>query len=164
MFKSKCVREKTNVAIPSPAFKFDKETFVPEELKQAMPIVSPKAYKLFQHIQALDKRDMKESGKLYKHFIFCDIKSRIYGVNFLASCFISEGYKLGYKAVKTPLPPKNSQDEEERYSVAHVLKSETELLNTKNNNFFLLSSLDVFDTPIKVITKKKILYNFNKRQ
>jgi len=163
MFKSKCVREKSNVAISSPTFKFDKPTFVPEELKQAMPIVSPKAHKLFQHIEALDKRDMKESGKLYKHFIFCDVKSRIYGVNFLASCFLSEGYNLGYKALKTPLPPKNSQDDEERYSVEHVLKTDAELLKTKSNNFFLLSSLDVYDTPIKVITKKKILSTFNKR-
>jgi hypothetical protein len=163
MFKSKCVREKSNVAISSSAFKFDKPTFVPEELKQAMPIVSPKAHKLFQHIKALDKRDMEESGKLYKHFIFCDVKSRIYGVNFLASCFLSEGYNLAYKALKTRLPPKNSRDEEERYSVEHVLKTDEELLKTKNNNFFLLSSLDVYDTPIKVITKKKILSTFNKR-
>jgi hypothetical protein len=163
MFKSKCVREKSNVAISSPAFKFDKATFVPEELKEEMSLVSPKAHKLFQHIKALDKRDMKESGKLYKHFIFCDVKSRIYGVNFLASCFISEGFTLGYDALKTPLTPKNSQDDEERYSVEHVLKSEAELLKTKNNNFYLLSSLDVYDTPIKVITKKKILSTFNKR-
>ena len=163
MFNSKCVREKSNVAISSPYFKFDKESFVSEELRQAMPIVSPKAYKLFQHIKALDKRDMEESGKLYKHFIFCDVKSRIYGVNFLASCFISEGYNLAYKALKTPLPRKNSHDDEERYSVEHVLKSDMELLKTKNNNFFLLSSLDVYDTPIKVITKKKILSTFNKR-
>lgn len=76
---------------------------------------------------------------------------------------MSEGYNLGYKALKTPLPPKNSQDEEERYSVKHVLKTEAELLKTKNNNFFLLSLLDVYDTPIKVITKKNILSTFNKR-
>ena len=35
MFKSKCVREKSNLAISSPAFKFDKPTFNVEELKKA---------------------------------------------------------------------------------------------------------------------------------
>ena len=161
MFKSKCVREKTNVAISSPTFKFDKPTFNPEELKNELSIVSPKAYKLLQHIKALDARDMNESGKLYKHFIFCDVKSRIYGVSFLASCFVSEGYNLGYRAIKKSQYLK--KDDKGKVNVELQLKTESELLQTKNNNFFLLSSLDVYDTPIKVSTKKQILTTFNKR-
>ena len=91
MFKSKCLREKSTVSMYNTEFKFDGEHFDPLKLKEILPIISPKAHKLFEHIRALDKRDMEEEGKLYKHFIFCDVKSKRYGVNFLASCFLSLG-------------------------------------------------------------------------
>ena len=33
---------------------------------------------LLKNIEKLDKEDMKKDGHLYKHFIFCDIKSVSY--------------------------------------------------------------------------------------
>jgi hypothetical protein len=43
------------------------------------------------------------------------------------------------------------------------LLSKNALKKTKNNNFYLLSSVDVFDQPISVATKKEMLSNFNAR-
>ena len=43
------------------------------------------------------------------------------------------------------------------------LLSSYQLNKTKNENFYLLSSVNVFDQPINVSTKKQILANFNKR-
>jgi len=43
------------------------------------------------------------------------------------------------------------------------LLSNAELLETRGNNFFLLSSVGVFDDPIAVSTKKSILSKFNER-
>ena len=43
------------------------------------------------------------------------------------------------------------------------LLSDDELLETRGNNFFLLSSVGVFDDPISVGTKKAILAKFNER-
>ena len=43
------------------------------------------------------------------------------------------------------------------------LLSPYQLKKTINNNFYLLSSVNVFDQPINVSTKKQILANFNKR-
>lgn len=43
------------------------------------------------------------------------------------------------------------------------LLSSYQLNKTKNNNFYLLSSVNIFDQPINVSTKKQILTNFNKR-
>jgi superfamily II DNA or RNA helicase len=144
MFDSRCVREKANLAKPDSVYKLDKDSFNPELLLENLKTISPKAIELMNKIAELDKKDLKESGKLYKHFIFCDVKSKIYGIQFLASCFVSYGYNLGY----------NSK---------HNLTSEKDLLKTKNNNFYLLTSLDIFNKPLKVITKKNILKNFNDR-
>lgn len=87
---------------------------------------------------------MEEHNKLFKHFIFCDVKSKLYGIHFLASCFLTNGYHLGY----------NSEQQ---------LLSDEELLRTKNENFFLLCSLDVFGNPLRVNTKKSILKKYNQR-
>jgi len=43
------------------------------------------------------------------------------------------------------------------------LLSQYQLNKTKNNNFYLLSSVDVFDQPISVMNKKQMLSNFNNR-
>lgn len=144
MFKSKCIREKSNVSLSKPQYKFDKPYFDPDIIREDLPFISPKAIDLFEKISELDKKDMEEHNKLFKHFIFCDVKSKLYGIHFLASCFLTYGYHLGY----------NSQQ--------NLLTDEV-LLKTKNNNFFLLCSLDVFGSPLRVNTKKNILKKFNER-
>ena len=153
MFNSRCVREKSNVSISNPYFKFDNPFFQDyiKELKQQLSIISPKAHKLFEHIKALDKRYMEEHGKLFKHFIFCDVKSRTYGVTFLGSCFLAYDYNLGYYAVAKNSGKKHKKEEsvrDEKTDYDVHLKTESQLLKTKNKNFYLLSSL-------KAITKKR---------
>jgi hypothetical protein len=144
MFNSKCIREKSNVSLSKPEYKFDKPYFDPDVLREDLPFVSPKAIDLFEKITELDKNDMEEHGKLFKHFIFCDVKSKLYGIHFLASCFLTYGYYLGY-------------DSDQK------LLSDNELSETKNNNFFLLCSQDVYGDPLRVGTKKNILKKFNER-
>jgi len=141
---SKCIREKSNVSISKREYKFDKPYFDPEILREDLPFISPKAVDLFAKIAELDKNDMEEHNKLFKHFIFCDVKSKLYGIHFLASCFLTHGYHLGY----------NSEQQ---------LLSDEVLLRTKNENFFLLCSLDVFGNPLRVNTKKSILKKYNQR-
>jgi len=144
MFQSKCLREKSNVSVSKPEYKFDKSSFDPDVLKTDLPLISPKAIDLFEKIAELDQKDMAEHNKLFKHFIFCDVKSKLYGIHFLAGCFLTYGYHLGYKTNQN-------------------LLSDAELLKTRNNNFFLLCSLDVYNNPLKVNTKKNILKKFNQR-
>jgi hypothetical protein len=43
------------------------------------------------------------------------------------------------------------------------LLSDYQLRKTKGENFYLLSSVDVFDQPINVVTKKQMLSNYNRR-
>ena len=49
---------------------------------------------------------VKEHGKLFKHFIFSDLKYSSYGSKLIASAFIANGYNLGYKAEPTGNPKK----------------------------------------------------------
>ena len=144
MFSSKCVREKSNLSQDNPKYKFDSTSFQSDVLKTDLEIVSPKAVTLLNKIKELDENDLKNENKLFKHFIFCDVKSKKFGIQFLASCFIMNGFQLGY----------NTKQE---------ILQESKLIDRKYNNFFLLTSLDVYNKPLSVKTKKNILKIMNQR-
>jgi hypothetical protein len=96
MYSSKCVRERSNLSQDNPKYKFDSTSFQPKLLETDLNLVSPKARTLLNKIKELDENDLKNENKLFKHFIFCDVKSRKFGIQFLASCFIMNGFQLGY--------------------------------------------------------------------
>jgi hypothetical protein len=226
-YNAQCVRKKSNWSKSSPIFKFDDESFEPQTFLNNMPDYSPKLNALMKNIEELDKKDMRESGKLFKHFIFSDLKSSSYGAKLIASAFIAKGFRLGYHAglksniqrvrdlpIGSPntvnsavssisISPNNirgggdedqedqeeddeekeqeeKEDEEEneenpknpiknpnkhikkRYQKIEMLEDQV-LQNTKQQNFYILSSVGVYDQPINVITKKQILSKFNQR-
>jgi hypothetical protein len=180
-FNSSCVRKKSNWGKASNKYKFDTPYFSPETLLNDIPNNSPKLNILLKKIEQLDKLDMKKHGKLFKHFIFSDLKSGTYGAKLLASALISRGMKLGYTAnlkknAKNRIDEGaddeddvNSTDGQEttdkktkRYGKIELVSDET-LLETKFNNFYLLSSVSVYDQGISVVNKKAILKKFNQR-
>jgi hypothetical protein len=144
MFSSKCLRERSNLSQDNPKYKFDSNSFQPKLLESDLDLVSPKAYTLLNKIKELDDNDLKNENKLFKHFIFCDVKSKKFGIQFLSSCFIMNGFQLGYDSKQQIL-------------------SESKLIDRKYNNFFLLTSLDVYNKPLSVKTKKNILKIMNQR-
>ena len=95
-YNPQCVRKKSNWSKTSNIYKFDNESFEPETFLKDMPDYSPKLNALMKNIEQLDKKDMREQGKLFKHFIFSDLKSSSYGAKLIASAFIAKGYNLGY--------------------------------------------------------------------
>ena len=97
-FDPDCVRKRANWSKASDAFKFDSGKFEPQELLNAIPERSPKLQTLLQKIEQLDRADMTQDGHLYKHFIFCDLKSSTYGAKLLASALLAKGMTLGYDA------------------------------------------------------------------
>jgi len=58
--------------------------------------------------------------------------------------------------------PKEKKPSKKRFDKIELL-SDADLLKTRGDNFFLLSSVAVYDQPINVPTKKAILQTFNKR-
>jgi len=200
-----CVRKKSNWSKGANIYKFDDEDYHPDFFLKDMPDHSPKLQALLQKIEELDKEDMKKNGKLYKHFIFSDLKSSTYGSKLIASAMIAKGYNLGYTArLKKKKDKKNKteeekkkeqlleqededdiiyeekEDEEEeekngqsggnvpakkakkRYHKIELLSDDV-LEKTKKNNFYILSSVGVYDQPINVAMKKTMLNKYNQR-
>ena len=232
-FDSECVRKKSNWSKSSKQYKFDNLGFEPETLLRDIPTHSPKLAALLDKIDELDKADKKNHGKLFKHFIFSDLKSNTYGTKLLAAAFMAKGFTMGYGAdLKNPnakLPSSKSSSKssakssksskasnsksdsdsdlssdsdsdessdsdsdsdsgseskgganssasasasasaspkpvkKEKLYQKMALLTDEQLKNTKTDNFYLLSSVSVYDQNITVAHKKDILKKFNQR-
>jgi hypothetical protein len=146
-FDANCVRKKSNISKSSPSYKLDNREFNPNILLNDIKTHSPKLSALLNKIEELDKSDQKNYGKNFKHFIFSDLKSNSAGVKLIASAMISKGFHLGYKA-----EPINDTNSKKQYKKIELL-SENELAKTKNN-FYLLTSVGLYDQNITVAMKK----------
>ena len=142
-----CVRKKSNISKSSNEYKFDSPDFSPKKLLNDIPNVSPKLDYLVKNIENLDKDDLKKHGKRFKHFVFSDLKSSSAGSKLLASALVASGMKMAYHKPGSKLE----------------LLSDVELLKSKNNNLYLLSSTGVYEKPISVTNKKEMLKKFNQR-
>ena len=129
-----------------------------EEFKEKLPTYSPKLDTLLKKIRQLDEKDQKEHGKMFKHFIFTDIKSSQYGVKLLASGLVSQGFTLAYGARLI----KDSKKEKPFFGKIE-LTSDNELEKTSGSNFYVLTSGSIFEDTISVKMKKTILTRFNER-
>ena len=179
VFNPVCIRTKSNWSKSNSIYKFDSDTFSPETLLNDMYERSPKLVEMLKNIEALNKSDMKRDGTHYKHFIFCDVKSGNQGARMLASALIAKGYNLGYNAKRIGGIPKEDSIKTggggDLNSNTHkVIKPKkrfnklelsdlSELKKTSGKNFYLLSSIDVFDQSITVKHKAQLLLNFNSR-
>ena len=186
IFDAECVRKRSNWSKSSTEYKFDTPAFNPKKLLESIPTHSPKLNALLSKIESLDKSDMKKHGKMFKHFIFSDIKSSSFGAKLIAGALIAKGFKLGYNAsIKNAVPavqepvvqepvvqepvvqePANvsggTPTKPKQYGKIELLADE-ELAKTPGNNFYLLASIGVYDQPISVKQKKAILQKMNQR-
>jgi hypothetical protein len=97
-FEPVCVKTKSNLGKNAKVYSFDYPGFKPTILLKDIPLRSPKLASLLTKITELDKSDMKKHGKLFKHFIFSDLKTGTVGTKLIASAMIAKGYHLGYSA------------------------------------------------------------------
>ena len=143
-FDSACLRRVGNWSFITKDHKFDKKTFNKEEVLKDLELYSPKAQSLLDNIKELDEKDMKTHGKLFKHFIFSDVKQGGYGVKVLTAVLLSAGFNLAFdNKIK--------------------LLSDQELLKTKSKNILLLSSTTIYNNTVTVKAKKAILSKYNQR-
>ena len=164
IFDADCVRKRANWSKSSTEYKFDTPAFNPKKLLESIPTHSPKLNALLSKIKSLDKSDMKKHGKMFKHFIFSDIKSASFGAKLIAGALIAKGFKLGYNAPLKNAGPAVSGGaaKPKQYGKIELLDDE-ELAKTPGNNFYLLASIGVYDQPISVKQKKAILQKMNQR-
>jgi superfamily II DNA or RNA helicase len=139
-----CLRKVANWTKVKNTHKFEKSTFKFNEVLDDIPVYSPKMAALLENIEKLDAKDKEQYGTTFKHFIFSDVKQGGVGAKIIASALKASGKVLAY-----------NKD--------HKLKSDKELLETRNMNFSLLCSTALYNKPITVYTKKAILSKFNER-
>ena len=167
IFDADCVRKRANWSKSSTEYKFDTPSFNPEKLLESIPTHSPKLNALLSKIKSLDESDMKKHGKLFKHFIFSDIKSSSFGAKLIAGALIAKGFNLGYNAslknvqVEQPVTVGGGA-KQKQYGKIELLSDE-ELAKNPGNNFYLLASIGVYDQSITVKQKKAILQKMNQR-
>ena len=181
MFNPSCVRKKSNIGKTQKKYQFDSYYFSPKELLNDIPSHSPKLVALLDKIEELDKADQQKHGRLFKHFIYSDLKSSSAGAKLLASALVSKGYHCGYRApmirehtedLDNEVEDDDSDDDsDENEKPKKKLKTwgklellqDDELEKTKNKNFYLLTSRGVYEQSIPVIMKKQILKKYNER-
>ena len=179
-FDPNCIRQKSNMSLSSSKYRFDSGIFNPKILLNDIPLFSPKLEKLLKKIEELDKKDQKKHGKKFKHFIFSDLKSAAYGPKLISSALIAKGYHLGYNAKMVgKIDEHRSEDKEDesedegkgqkgKGQKAKIwgqmeMLSDVKLEANRGNNFYLLSSVSVYEKPISVKMRKEILSKFNER-
>ena len=143
--KIECVREVLNFSTIQQTDRFDKKTFDKKKFLAKLPVSSPSLEALLRNIEKLDTQDSLKHKKLFKHFIFSDIKKG-YGAKIIASGFVAAGYSSVIHAQGTTL----ALDEE-------VIKSKNE------SKFAVLSSTSIYNAETSPRLTKSILSVFNKR-
>jgi hypothetical protein len=141
--QAECVRRVGNWSKIEAKHRFDKSSFRKKDMVEDIELASPKMEALFHAIQELDKRDMENEGKLYKHMIYSDVKALGYGAKIIAAAFIARGYNPAYKG---------------DFNV-----SQAALAKNSYTSFALLCSTPVYDKPITVKLKNAILQTYNSR-
>jgi hypothetical protein len=121
-----CIRKVANFSVQKKTHKIDKSNFDLKDFQKNLHEVSPKVIKLLDNIKKLDENDMKNYNKKFKHIIYTDIKESSAGSKMIAASMMTRGYKNIYEK---------------------TLKINEKNLSKNNNNFALLSSVQVYDKP-----------------
>jgi superfamily II DNA or RNA helicase len=137
MKKAKCIRNTSTWSHIEKNQKFDTPGFKEKAVIKNLNAYSPRMFKLMENIQELDKKDLEENGKLFKHVIYSDVQG-IYGSKMVASVLTANDYKMCYN--------KNLK-----------------LLSNIKNSFALLTSSVIYGKPFPATLKKDILSVFNER-
>jgi len=137
-----CIRNTGTWANVKPEHKFDSGKFNKEVVLKDLPLLSPKIYNMIQRINELDAKDMANDNKYYKHIIYSDV-SGVYGAKMVASALIANDFSLIYSnkfAIKPEIQEKD-----------------------KNKTFGLLTTSTVYQKPLTVGLKKKMMTLMNER-
>jgi len=141
---AKCIKETSNWPKLLAEHKFDNPKFSVKKFLEDLPASAPKLKALLDKINALDEQDMKKHGKLFKHFIYSDIKSP-FGAKLIASALAASGFQHAYGLEKTGR------------GMSFVMKKKLE------GAFATLTSVSFFEKNVGVNFRKDLLKVFNSR-
>jgi hypothetical protein len=122
---------------------------------ELLEFYSPKLKALLEKIKEQDQKDKQEEGRLFKHFIFTDLKMGPHGAKIIATALQDILHSpLAYSA--------DYQPTKDKWSKLKLLMDD-ELQATPYQNTVLLSSVSVYQQPIPLKMRKEILQRFNQR-
>lgn len=148
-----CMRQTENFSKLRPEFRVDSKGFKVDEFNKAYIEYSPKLAQLFSIIKDLDENDMKTHGKLFKHFIFSDVKEQGYGVKVLVAGFEANGHKSVIKLKKDGTRKKSG-----------IRKPSLSLVASHgSDSYAYLASNTMFGADFTSKLKKQVLTRFNAR-
>lgn len=151
-----CMRQTENFSKLRPEFRVDSKGFDVAAFNEAYIEYSPKLAQLFSIIKDLDENDMKTHGKLFKHFIFSDVKEQGYGVKVLVAGFEANGHKSVIK-VKT-------NESATRKKNGNPAKPTLSLVESHGpQSYAYLASTTMFGADFTSKLKKQVLMRFNAR-
>ena len=135
-FDAECVHKIGNFASYDSRFLFDHK-IQGERVKltrERLRYVSPKLLRMLDEIDDIDSKDLNEHGHTFKHFIFSGVKSGTNGAKIIATALIDIlGMHMGEDS------------------------------SNPSNNFFLMSSIAVYNKSIPVKRRKEMLRIYNSR-
>ena len=144
--KSTCLRTSENWTHIDKEHRFDKQSFNPKKMLEDIPKQSPKMQKMIDNIRTLDKDDMDKHGKLFKHFIFSDVKAGGHGAKIIASSLIANGFNSCFKP-----------------RTYHKIELQTPTQNDDKETFGLLCSTSLFNNTYTKAQIRQILKTYNSR-
>lgn len=137
---SDCIRTIENISSYPLEFRLDHSSFEKENFKDNLPIIAPKIDQLLKNITALDEKDKKDHGKLFKHMIFSDLKSEG-GAKTVGGAFLAHNFTLIYDKNLRFIPK----------------------LPPSDKNFAILCSTKLYGKDVGVRFRRSVLDVFNKR-
>ena len=138
---AKCVRNVANWSTVKQTHRLDSDKYSGADIRKVLTEVSPKITALISNIIKLDRKDMKEHGKKFKHFIFSDVRG-LSGIKIVGSALLATGFNLAMR-------PGNKE--------VDIAIPKGTVKTTGSNNFVLLTSTPLFGLPITDRTKRKII-------
>ena len=146
-----CTRQSENWSKISPNHKLDNKLFNKADILQNIPFASPKLVQMFNIIKKLDENDLKTHGRLFKHYIFSDVKEGGYGAKIIASAFIANGFNMAVE---------NSSESMGNGKTVKRLKLKKP---SGINSFGILSSTPLWKSELSQKFKKQMLSVYNSR-
>jgi hypothetical protein len=151
-----CMRQTENFSKLRPEFRVDNKGFDVAAFNEAYIEYSPKLAQLFSIIKDLDENDMKTHGKLFKHFIFSDVKEQGYGVKVLVAGFEANGHQSVIKV-------KNNESATRKKN-GNPAKPTLSLVDSHGpQSYAYLASNTMFGADFTSKLKKQVLTRFNAR-
>jgi hypothetical protein len=154
---AQCIRKTAQTAKLSRTLMPDSPLF---DKTAITPGLSAKFTRLIEQIKKLDEADLKTHNKLYKHFIFTDIRESAYGAKAVAAFLMSAGFDLRMGKVEKQMKRKGKIVQTKSGDTIYI---PAEPVPGGSNGFAVLQSLPLWSNPLSVQTKKTILSAFNSR-